>query len=201
MEAYKWSKMTGKLEGIPALNTDTTSNKFCQAMSKKKGTICNVCYSWNMLKTFRKNAVPRFKSNSEYLSYKVHDYDYLPKVPSIIARFNGHGELINRNHLENLFRICENQPKTTFTLWTKMYWLVHKLIDSGREKPPNLILVYSNDTPNTIAPLPKYFDKVFNNITDDYSGDMSSNCDRKCIECMMCYTLDDKTTNIIERIK
>ena len=59
--------MTGKLEGIPALNTDTTSNKFCQAMSKKKGTICNVCYSWNMLKTFRKNAVPRFKSNSDYL--------------------------------------------------------------------------------------------------------------------------------------
>ena len=75
METYKWSKMSGKLEGIPALNTDTTSNKFCQAMSKRKDTICSVCYSWSMLKTFRKNAVPRFKSNSDYLSYKIHDYD------------------------------------------------------------------------------------------------------------------------------
>ena len=107
MEVYKWSKMTGKLEGIPALNTDTTSNKFCQAMSKKKGTICNVCYSWNMLKTFRKNAVPRFKSNSDYLSYKVHDYDYLPKFPSTIAIFNGHAELNYINHLENLIGLLE----------------------------------------------------------------------------------------------
>ena len=198
MEAYKWSKMSGKLEGIPALNTDTTTNEFCIAMSKKKGTICNVCYSWNMLKTFRKNAVPRFKSNSDYLSYKIHDYDYLPKVPSNIARFNGHGELLNTNHVENLFRICENQPKSTFTLWTKMHWLVNKVLDSGREKPSNLILVYSNDIPDTIKKLPRNFDKVFNNVTSDSP---SINCEGKCVECMMCYTLGDKTTNIIERVK
>ena len=199
MEAYKWSKMTGKLEGIPALNTDTTSNKFCQAMSKRKDTICSVCYSWNMLKTFRKNAVPRFKSNSDYLSYKIHDYDYLPKVPSIVARFNGHGELINRYHLENLFRICENQPKTTFSLWTKKYWLVHKLLDEGRKKPPNIILIYSNPYPDLKSELPREFDKVFNNVTNP--KDTSINCEGKCVECMMCYTLGDKTTNIIERIK
>ena len=199
MEVYKWSKMSGKLEGIPALNTDTTSNKFCQAMSKRKDTICSVCYSWNMLKTFRKNAVPRFKSNSDYLSYKIHDYDYLPKVPSIVARFNGHGELINRNHLENLFRICENQPKTTFTLWTKMYWLVTKLIDSGREKPPNLILVYSNPYVDKLdVKLPKHFDKVFNNVS---SRTNDVNCEGKCLECMKCYTLGETTTQITEVIK
>ena len=198
MEVYKWSKMSGKLEGIPALNTDTTSNKFCQAMSKRKDTICSVCYSWNMLKTFRKNAVPRFKSNSDYLSYKIHDYDYLPKVPSIVARFNGHGELINRNHLENLFRICDNQPKTTFSLWTKKYWLVHKLLDEGRKKPPNIILIYSNPYPDLESELPREFDKVFNNVTSDSP---SINCRGKCVECMMCYTLGDKTTNIIERVK
>jgi len=191
--------MSGKLEGIPALNTDTTSNKFCQAMSKRKDTICSVCYSWNMLKTFRKNAVPRFKSNSDYLSYKIHDYDYLPKVPSIVARFNGHGELINRNHLENLFRICDNQPKTTFSLWTKKYWLVHKLLDEGRKKPPNIILIYSNPYPDLKSELPREFDKVFNNVTNP--KDTSINCEGKCVECMMCYTLGDKTTNIIERVK
>ena len=31
---YHWSKMSGKLIGIPALNTDTTSNKYCIKMSK-----------------------------------------------------------------------------------------------------------------------------------------------------------------------
>ena len=57
---YHWSKMSGKLIGIPALNTDTTSNKYCIKMSKTD-TICGSCYSWNMLKTFRKNAVPSLR--------------------------------------------------------------------------------------------------------------------------------------------
>ena len=134
MEAYRWSVMTGKLEGIPALNTDTTTNKFCQAMSKKEDTICAQCYSWSMLKTFRKNAVPRFKKNSDYISKKIYDKDYLPKVKSTVARFNGHGELINSNHFHNILTICENQPKTTFTLWTKKHQLVNSVLKK-RKKP------------------------------------------------------------------
>ena len=197
METYKWSTMSGKLEGIPALNTDTTSNKYCQAMSKKEDTICSDCYSWEMLQTFRKNCVPRFRKNSDYLASKVHDYDYLPKVPSNIARFNGHGELINSNHLENLFRICENQPKTTFSLWTKKKDLVINMF-RWRDKPTNLILIYSNEYPNTIAKLPRFFDKVFNNVTFDSK---TINCHRKCVECMMCYDLTDKTTIIVEKVK
>ena len=197
METYKWSTMSGKLEGIPALNTDTTSNKYCQSMSKKEDTICSDCYSWEMLQTFRKNCVPRFRKNSDYLASKVHDYEYLPKVPSVIARFNGHGELINKAHLENLFRICENQPKTTFTLWTKKKELVVSALGK-LTKPSNMILIYSNPYPNTIAKLPTYFDKVFNNVTFDSE---TINCHRKCVECMMCYDLTDKTTTIVEKVK
>ena len=194
---YKWSKMTGKLDGIPALNTDTTSNKYCQSMSKKKDTICSSCYSWSMLKTFRKNCVPRFKANSDYLSEKVHEPEYLPKVASNIARFNGHGELVNAKHLENLFRICENQPKTTFSLWTKKKELVVRALKK-RSKPENMILIYSNPYPNTIAPLPTYFDKTFNNVTFD---SLKINCNMKCVECMMCYDKTDKTKTIVEIVK
>lgn len=194
---YKWSKMTGKLDGIPALNTDTTSNKYCQSMSKKKDTICSSCYSWSMLKTFRKNCVPRFKANSDYLSEKVHEPEYLPKVASNIARFNGHGELVNAKHLENLFRICENQPKTTFSLWTKKKELVVRALKK-RSKPENMILIYSNPYPNTIAPLPTYFDKTFNNVTFD---SLKINCNMKCVECMMCYDKNDKTKTIVEIVK
>ena len=197
MEAYKWSTMSGKLEGIPALNTDTTSNKYCQAMSKQEDTICASCYSWEMLQTFRKNCVPRFKKNSDFLSHKVHDYDYLPKVKSNLARFNGHGELINKAHLENIFRICENQPKTTFTLWTKKKDMVISALKS-RPKPKNMILIYSNKYIDTIAKLPKHFDKTFNNVSFDSD---KINCHRACIECMMCYDLTDKTTTIVEKVK
>ena len=196
-EPYKWSTMSGKLKGIPALNTDTTSNKYCQVMSKREDTICFQCYSYEMLQTFRKNCVPRFKKNSEYLSYKIHAPEYLPKVASNIARFNGHGELVNKKHLENLFRICENQPKTTFTLWTKKKeWVISAL--NKRPKPKNLILVYSNKYIDTVVDLPKYFDKTFNNVSFDSD---KINCHRKCVECMMCYDLTDKTTIIVEKVK
>ena len=75
MNQLAWSKMTGKMDGIPALNTDTTTNKFCIAKSKDANSICSKCYSWNMLKTFRKNAVPRFQLNSKLLSEKVLDFN------------------------------------------------------------------------------------------------------------------------------
>ena len=69
--SLKWSVMSGKMIGIPALNTDTTSNKFCMSQAKDTSSICSSCYSWSMLQTFRKNAVPRFRKNSEIISQSV----------------------------------------------------------------------------------------------------------------------------------
>ena len=199
MEQAKWSVMSGKLQGISALNTDTTSNSYCKAMSKKQDTICSICYSWNMLQTFRKNCVPRFKQNSDYLSSKVHDVDYLPDPPGPVNRFNGHGEIINKNHLENLLRICEKNPRMTFSLWTKKDRMVSQYIRTREgQKPKNLILIFSYPYPNTVAKLPPGFDKTFNNVTTD-SKDI--NCDAKCKDCKMCYTINDKTTTIIEKVK
>ena len=67
-----WSTGSGKMLGIPSLNTDTTSNKFCQGMyNSKQDIICNECYSMNMLTTFRKNCKPKFLNNSKYLSTKI----------------------------------------------------------------------------------------------------------------------------------
>ena len=96
---YHWSKMSGKLKGIPALNTDTTSNEYCKKMSKTD-TICGSCYSWNMLKTFRKSAVPSFKRNSKFLSAEVHNPKYLLHARAhreIIRQFGRfpHRNLIN----------------------------------------------------------------------------------------------------------
>lgn len=194
---YHWSKMSGKLIGIPALNTDTTSNKYCIKMSKTD-TICGSCYSWNMLKTFRKNAVPSFKRNSKFLSAEVHDPKYLLPVSSIIARFNGHGEIINEAHFINIINICKNQPNTTFTLWTKRKDIINKVCKDYK-LPKNLIMIYSNPVINTIMKkVPKHFHKVFNNVTNNSD---KINCIGKCIECLKCYNLKDKTEQIIEVVK
>ena len=195
-----WSVGSGKMLGIPSLNTDTTSNKFCQGMynSNKENLICSDCYSMSMLTTFRKNCKPKFLNNSKYLSEKVHPREYLPICPSNVGRFHSHGELINSNHLYNLINICHNQPMTTFTLWTKRKNIVSRVL-KNTDKPKNLILVYSNPYVDKLdVVVPKHFDKVFNNVSKHSSN---VNCSRKCIECMMCYTIDNPTTQIIEVIK
>ena len=90
------------------------------------------------------------------------------------------------------------QPYTTFTLWTKKANWVKQVMDQ-RGKPRNLILIYSNPYKDKVVKdLPKYFDKTFNNVTTD-SQDI--NCDGKCQDCMMCYTIGNKTQTIIEKAK
>lgn len=198
MNSKMWSQGSGKLSGIASLNSDTTSNPFCKAMSRQEDTICSSCYSMSMLKTYRRNCVPKFKQVGDYLSKKIHPMEYLPKCNSPVGRFHSHGELINYKHCANLFNIAYNQPKVTFALWTKRKGLVSRAI---RElgKPSNLILIYSNKKlDNVMKSVPRHFDKVFNNVTKE---DETVNCHSSCIDCMMCYTLGDKTQQIVEVVK
>lgn len=193
------STMSGKLQGIPAINTNTVTNEYCikQFNRKDDSNICTHCYSHTMLNTFRKNCQPSFERNSTILaSDKPVD---IPKVPVKMdhVRFNGHGELINRDHYINLCAIARAYPNKTFALWTKRYDLVKPLLD---KTPPNMILVYSNPKIDAVmTEPPKGFDKVFNNVSEGYDGE--ENCTgQKCIDCLVCYKHD--TTNVIvERVK
>ena len=194
----KYSVMSGKLKGIPALNTSPLNNKFCKAMSKKKDSICGSCYSINMLSTFRKSADAPFRKYGEFLSSKIHPPEYLPKPPNALyVRFSAHGELINVDHAVNLFQICDSSPNTTFTLWTKRYNIVWRAIEYYK-KPKNLILIYSAIGLAQEKRLPMHFDKVF--IVQAKKND-KTNCFGKCIDCLKCYTKTDTTTHIYEEIK
>ena len=83
-------------------------------------------------------------------------------------------------------------PHTNFTLWTKKKSLVVSYCEKYG-KPENLILIYSNEIIGSIAKLPKYFDKTFNNV---FKKDSSVNCFQKCIDCLLCYTKNDVKTII-----
>ena len=184
--AVKISVMTGKLVEIPAINTNTLTNKFCQDMhTSSPKCICWDCYSYAMLEGSRKNCQPAWQKNSDILSGGLLGYP-LPQFNSLYVRFDGHGELINETHFINYLLITEHNPKTTFSLFTKRSKLVKKVLDT-RKKPQNLILVYSNPLVDRITDkIPYYFDKVFNTTTEKSTRD---NCTgRKCIECLACYT-------------
>jgi hypothetical protein len=151
-----------------------------------------------MLKTFRKNAVPRFQLNSKLLSERVLEMNELVRPKGNNVRFNAHGELINANHVQNLVNYALFYPKVTFTLWTKKKGLIRSFFNKHK-KPKNLILIYSNEIVGTVyKSVPAYFDKVFNVVNSDLQ---SVNCTGKCIDCMMCYTQGNETEQIIEKIK
>ncbi len=202
MEKLKISIMSGKLKGIRAINTNTLTNDFCQAMhkSKDKACICTKCYSHYMLKTFRKNCAKAFQVNSDLLK-DIIPLENLPSIKDDVFRFHAHGELINENHLINFIGICRKNYKTIFTLWTKRQDIVKKVF-SEWTKPKNLILVYSNPTVDKIIlKIPEYFDKVFNVVTTDtgFIPPCGINCSDKCTKCLLCYTRG--TDIIIEKIK
>jgi len=193
-----WSVMSGKMEGIPALNTSPLTNNYCKSQAKNKKSICSECYSIRMLLTFRKNAVPKFELNTKILSSRLLEAHELPPPAGLVARFNGHGELKNSIHFRNILKMARLYPKVTFTLWSKRKRLIQRILKESR-KPKNLILVYSNSITDTVMDyVPSGFDKVFNVVRQDRSD---VNCHKKCIECLMCYDVKNKTEQIIERIK
>ena len=194
----KISTMTGKLVKIPAINTNTLTNEFCQKMhSSCEKCICWDCYSFAMLEGSRKNCQPAWEHNSLLLKSGL--LSEIPRFNSLYVRFDGHGELINETHFINYLLITDHNPKTTFSLFTKRHKLVKRVLET-RKKPQNLILVYSNPLVDRITDkIPYYFDKVFNTTTEKSTRD---NCTgRKCIECLACYQFDGNSVLIEQKKK
>ena len=195
LEQIKISKMSGKLSGIGAINTDTTTNEFC-IRQKDTDTICGKCYSHKMLSTYRKSCVPAFQHNSRLLSELI-DWDLLPVINQAYFRFNGHGELINMAHFQNIVNIARKNPHCNFALWTKRASIVRQFKE---ELPDNLILVFSNPRIDKVIYIPRGFHKVFNNVSPD--SDIKQNCTgKKCMDCLLCYRKGSATDVIVEAVK
>jgi hypothetical protein len=195
------STMSGKLEGFKSISTNTLTNKFCVKMhTAKKATICKVCYSHQMLSTYRKNTATALQRNSALLSTRHIEAWELPTIKDKHFRFNAHGELINLRHYQNLMNITRHNPDTTFTLWTKRKDIV-KECHTVVPPPSNLILVYSNPEVGKImeAP-PPYFDKTFNNVLEGQDVERQNCTGQKCKDCLLCYT-HGTTDTIVEKVK
>ncbi len=181
-----FSTMTGKLKGIPAINTNTVTNEFCIKMNKADA-ICKSCYSMNMLSGSRKNCQPAFERNSALLSMAILDYAEIPTINAAFFRFHGHGELINYVHMVNFHRIALKNPHCNFALWTKRRDIIRQY-KKYHETPDNLILIYSNPTVNVVRlNPPKGFDKVFNVVQKDQYQDEQNCTGQDCIDCLSCY--------------
>ena len=219
------SKMTGKLIELDAISDNTVTNGFCydrfmkaKAKNEKAGKvvdICGVCYSHTMLGSYRKNMQPALSRN-EHLAERLLEQDQIPTYLVAYKRLDAHGELrtetidpasgkvIKRynkfTHIENFCRIAEHNPHCTFTLWTKRTDIIKPFFDS-RDKPKNLIIIYSNPKVGTIlSKPPKHFDKTFNNVLEDEYVDEQNCTGQKCKDCLLCYR-HGTTDTIVEKVK
>jgi hypothetical protein len=189
------TKGSGKLAGIISINTPTSTNPFCQSM-QKKDSVCKSCYAQRYEK-LRPNIVEAFKRNL-FLSERELLPQEIPAINEQIARFASYGELINMMHFINMIRIALANPRTVFTLWTKRYRIVQRVLKL-MGKPDNLILIYSSPIVGEVSALPKGFDKVFTAFAR--GSDMTDiNCHGSCNTCRLCYSHND-TVNINEIIK
>lgn len=186
----KISVGSGKMFDVRSLNSNTLSNPRCISLYKSSADnfICKMCFSHDMLQTYRKNCVTPFQHNSDLLSGSILTDRQLPIINDRVFRFHSHGELINDTHLINFFLIAKHNPETTFALWTKNKKIVRSVLRK-MDKPSNLIIIFSNgviDKPMS-AP-PRGFDKVFQNVSPDKDRPIQNCTGQKCIECLRCYT-------------
>lgn len=203
MDKIHISVMTGKLDGLRSISTNTVSNPFCQKMyhSGKEDNICTKCYSNKMLRTYRKSMEPALQRNSDLLSKHVSDSILkATRIMEAFIRVNAHGELINEHHLANIVRLAELKQHCNVTLWTKRADIVRKFFNV-HDKPDNLILIFSNSLiGNIMKKPPKYFDKTFNNVPESMYQDKQNCTGQKCADCLLCYQHNGVDT-IVEKVK
>lgn len=181
---------TGKLEDIPSLNTSVLNNSFCSKMRNTE-SVCKKCYAATMEKMYA-NLHIAIAKNDDILSKKDLLPQQIPTTNSLYYRFNAFGELINEQHLHNFNLISLNNPKTTFTLWTKRKDIIARYYKT-HDIPNNFLLVFSSTVVGKIEKLPKYFNKVFTAHSKKQAVDTNINCFGKCKDCLLCYTKNDIT--------
>ena len=178
------------MRDIPSVNSNSLNNDFCKASCQNEENVCSRCYSNKYLK-MRPSLADCLDLNDEILSLETILKRDLPVFNNLYVRFNAFGEIINKNHYLNLMKICGNNPKTTFALWTKMALLVKEFA----MKPNNLILVYSATKINSLHQgVPEWFDKTFIVYTRKFANEnkIDINCKRACMDCLKCYNKDNR---------
>ncbi|MGL6100397.1 MAG: GP88 family protein [Fusobacteriaceae bacterium] len=192
---------TAKMEGMVSFSTDTTTNKFCESMSKCTGSICEKCFARTMHKR-----LPSFSvkiSRNEWVKNVVLNKCDIPFLNVAYFRLEAFGELENMIQLENYIKMAKFNSHANFALWTKRVDLLEKL---EIKKPKNLNIIVSSPMINKQVALSETVEKMVDGIFTVYdkvqSETVKINCgENKCIECLKCYKKSAKMKIINEVLK
>lgn len=183
------TRHNGKMEEMTSLSTSVIKNPYCQARQRIAGSICEKCYSEAMHNMY--SDLSRCTArNTEVLTSIIIPVNEWPVVNRSVFRLEAFGDLNNVIQVINYFNFCLNNPRTTFSLWTKNPWIIKEAIAAGHKKPRNLIIILSSiflNKPADKKMLSRYpfVDKVFT----VYNNGEPSNCaGLNCNACRRCYS-------------
>ena len=199
------SELTGKLEGFRSISTSSAKNPICIERAKDEKSICNKCYAMAML-AYRHSLDDHLTENLEILTDRILEERELPFINALAYRLEFSGDVANETQVINYFNICNHNPHTQFTVWTKNANIYRNAINKGYQKPQNLIIVYSSPYLNVVSDISGYdfIDIVFTVFTAEYAieNHITINCGGiKCMNCMECYTRKDGVRYINEMLK
>lgn len=187
--------MGGKMKDVLGLSTSCLFNKICLERMKDGNSICSHCYAEsNLLRygTGEKNyKYHNMKKNTEILTTRIIPVGEWPLIFADIFRLEMFGDIQNTIQVENYFNFAETNPAVTFALWTKNPSIIARVL-IHREKPSNLIIVYSSPILNELdIPPYSFIDKYFTVYDKEHAKDHNINCGaRDCNACRRCYSKD-----------
>ena len=179
---------TGKMQGIHSLSTSCKGNAQCQKNAQIKGSICEHCFSFAMMKRYT-NLDGCMQRNAEILRAGIIPADQWPVTTGQIFRLESFGDLANWMQAANYLNFARRNPQTRFSLYTKNPRFVAEAIAKGYEKPENLVIVFSSLFLNARAKAPyPFIDKVFTVYETEDKAPDGINCGaRNCFACQRCY--------------
>ena len=185
------TKMNGKMEGMQSLSTSSVNNPICIARAKDPTSICSKCYS-NTMQGMYKDLYKCLANNTEVLTTTIIPINAWLKVNCLVFRLEAFGDIANVIQVINYFNFCKANPRVTFTLWTKNPHIIDTAIKQGNKLPGNLIIGISSPHMNIVSEC-KYDFVSFVFTVFDYKyateNSVKINCgNRKCLECLKCYT-------------
>lgn len=204
-----------KMEGLQSVNSSPLINTQCKELSQKDTFICSKCFSQKQLKRF-KNQDLKYIYNTLILNYCDLKPNQIPFINASYFRIEAFGDLNSMTQLKNYVKIVKSNPHTFFGWFTKSQVLVHQFLEDGGAFPKNCNLILSNPLINPSKFLsgvvktykgfqPNLNIKVFsvfdrNHIESVPYKDSQELCQKKCKNCLICYTKNN-TTSIIEALK
>lgn len=197
----------GKMSTLWSLSTSPI-NPYCEKRSKIKGSICEKCFSLNMMK-YRHPLEACLSKNAEILNNRILSRDEIPEITNNMFRFESFGEVTTEIQFVNYINITKANPEVHFALWTKNPWIIDSAIKNYHlRKPRNLVIIGSSYFIN--KPMAKFYkrydfiDYIFTVYDKAYirENDVDINCGgQSCRSCKKCYYKKHKGYEIREILK